>query len=395
MTLTNFHFLMLVVSRGEVEVLSGMRVIRKMRRLDYFAAESLFIKDKSTKTIRGRTFCEIFLLPTAEFQQIIRSQCDQAVIKKMKETASLGAKSAAKVNKLFGSADDLLSSHGFRLMFLPNSKFRYTWDLVALVGYTYYYFSIPLMVMRSLDGHRFSDHIVSFSFAFLWDFYFAMDLYLNFSRFMYFEEGIIVFDHERIRHRFLHEQNYRCETIATLPIDLLGCISSRWCFMLRLSKLFRLPSALTRMKKLERAMADLKLDKGMIWLKMLKLNLALVITCHWIGCLWHSCANLSSSVGYENNWIDQDEADTSLSIDHSALNGNGAYFRSLYFAIVSSTTVGYGDITPRNIIETTFATIVILFGGLILPAIVGTCTTHGQFINQFSIHGLFYFSSRI
>ena len=35
------------------------------------------------------------------------------------------------------------------------------------------------------------------------------------------------------------------------------------------------------------------------------------------------------------------------------------------------TTVGYGDIVPTNIIETTFATFVILFGGLVLPAVVG------------------------
>lgn len=34
-------------------------------------------------------------------------------------------------------------------------------------------------------------------------------------------------------------------------------------------------------------------------------------------------------------------------------------------------TVGYGDIVPTNILETFYATIVILFGGLLLPAIVG------------------------
>ena len=33
--------------------------------------------------------------------------------------------------------------------------------------------------------------------------------------------------------------------------------------------------------------------------------------------------------------------------------------------------IGYGDIVPTNIIETTYATIVILFGGIVLPAVVG------------------------
>jgi hypothetical protein len=352
-------------------VLSGLTVVRKMRRLDYFAAESLFSKDKSDKTIRGRTFSEIFLLPSSEFQDIIRSQCDKEIVDKMKERANLGARNANKVNKLFGSADDHLPSNGFQLIFFPNNKFRYSWDLIALLGYTFYYFSLPLMVMRYLEAGNFSDHLASFSVSYLWDIYFAVDLYLSFSRFMYFEEGLIVFDRDCIRRRFFRDHNSIAEIVAILPIDLFGVVNPRWCFILRLSKLVRLPRILTSMQKLERMMADFKLEKGLVLLKIGKLNIALVILCHWIGCLWHSCANVSLKFGFETNWIQQDEVDNTLSIDHDALNGNGAYLRSIYWAIVASTTVGYGDIIPTNIVETTFATVVILFGGLMLPAIVG------------------------
>ena len=34
-------------------------------------------------------------------------------------------------------------------------------------------------------------------------------------------------------------------------------------------------------------------------------------------------------------------------------------------------TVGYGDIVPRSTLETAFATLAVLFGGLIVPAMVG------------------------
>lgn len=34
-------------------------------------------------------------------------------------------------------------------------------------------------------------------------------------------------------------------------------------------------------------------------------------------------------------------------------------------------TVGYGDIAPRNIVEISFAAVFILIGGLVLPAVVG------------------------
>ncbi|KAH8069969.1 cyclic nucleotide-gated ion channel [Aureococcus anophagefferens] len=49
------------------------------------------------------------------------------------------------------------------------------------------------------------------------------------------------------------------------------------------------------------------------------------------------------------------------------------YLRSVYYAIVGMSTVGYGDIKPdpSNMLETNFSSCMILFGGLLLPAIVG------------------------
>jgi len=351
--------------------MSGATVERKMRRLDNFAAESLFTKTKSNRTIRARTFCEIFLLPSDEFQQIIYAQCDRNTIDKMKETAETMAKNASKANKLFGSADDPFLASGFKLIFYPNSAFRYTWDLVALLGYVFYIFSVPLMVMRYLDGAKFNEHLFSFCTSYLWDIYFVADLYLSFNHFMHHHEGLVVFDRDRIRQKFLEEHNAWLDFIAALPIDVLGTITSRWCFLLRLSKLVRLPQLLRSINKLERVMADSKLDKGLTVLKIATLNLALIVTCHWIACLWHSCASIGLSIGFETTWLLQDEEDPTLSINHSELNGFGAYLRSIYWAIVGTTTVGYGDIIPQNILETTVATVVILFGGLFLPAIVG------------------------
>jgi hypothetical protein len=38
------------------------------------------------------------------------------------------------------------------------------------------------------------------------------------------------------------------------------------------------------------------------------------------------------------------------------------YYRSIYYCIVTMTTVGYGDVFPTNSLERTFATIWMLFG---------------------------------
>lgn len=368
------------MSRGEAEVLNSSTVVRKLRRLDNFAPESLFLKNKSKQSVRGRTFCEIFLLPFNEFQQSIHSQCDHDMIEKMKETALRMSKNASKVNKLFGSADDHVPTGRLQRNFYPQSTFRRIWDFVILAGCIFYTFSVPLQVMRYLDGADFRDHLATFVVSYFWDLCFVLDLYLKFNHFMFLDEGLVVFDRHCIRQQFVQEHNIVLNFVASVPIDLVGLINPQWCFLLRLTKLLKLSQTVESFGYLERVLTDSKLDKGLIILKISQLNYALVVTCHWIGCMWHSCANISLKLGHDTNWLKQDEEDPALSIDHDDLNGFGAYLRSVYWAIVSTSTVGYGDIIPMNIVETTFATVIILFGGLVLPAIVGKNTRVYKFV---------------
>ena len=70
-----------------------------------------------------------------------------------------------------------------------------------------------------------------------------------------------------------------------------------------------------------------------------------------------------------SHWIDVDN--TSFFLNHTEFNNYAGYTRSFYFALVGMSTVGYGDITPQNEMETSVASIIILVGGLLLPAVVG------------------------
>jgi len=116
---------------------------------------------------------------------------------------------------------------------------------------------------------------------------------------------------------------------------------------------------------------ELKIDIDLVLYRVFKLNFFMVVVSHWVGCLWFMMGSLSKRLGYSENWLDADESNLSLSISHSDYGGFSVYLRSVYFAVVGMSTVGYGDIVPTNILETFYATIVILFGGLLLPAIVG------------------------
>lgn len=80
---------------------------------------------------------------------------------------------------------------------------------------------------------------------------------------------------------------------------------------------------------------------------------------HFIGVLWHALGIFEINyLGYEHNWISK----------YGIIEENAFYIRyiySLYFSVVTVTTVGYGDITPSNYIECLF-----LIGTLLISSAV-------------------------
>ncbi|KAJ8602071.1 hypothetical protein CTAYLR_001604 [Chrysophaeum taylorii] len=110
---------------------------------------------------------------------------------------------------------------------------------------------------------------------------------------------------------------------------------------------------------------------------IVKLNAGMILTCHWVGCLWMLAGRVSRRL-YDDktrSWIFVDRGDASSWSSCSSSVGVGActYVRAIYFAIVAMSTVGYGDIKPdpSNVLETVYTSGVILFGGLLLPSLVG------------------------
>jgi hypothetical protein len=73
---------------------------------------------------------------------------------------------------------------------------------------------------------------------------------------------------------------------------------------------------------------------------------------HVAGCLWY--ASHFFDVSSNENWItENDLKDESIPIK---------YVYSIYWATVTCTTVGYGDILPMNGFEMVWAMLIIVFG---------------------------------
>mmetsp|Transcript_6892 Transcript_6892/g.13730 ORF Transcript_6892/g.13730 Transcript_6892/m.13730 type:complete len:1017 (-) Transcript_6892:11-3061(-) len=386
----------ILISRGEVEVMKGRNVERKLQRFDRFAESSLFIKDVSKNLVKSKTFCEILLLPAEDFQRIVEAQCEEAHVAQMKETAEKQAKQNNKANKMFGSAEDAVPMAGFKKHCHPDSTFRRRWGVVMFFGVIYYIFSISLSIMVCVQDRTFSDNMTQFFLGYIVDCLFLVDLLFDSTFFMYIEEGLVVFDHERIRSHFFRNHSLAREVITGIPWDFLGLVvGQRYFNLLRVPKMLRITKLFKYLDGVEKLIVDSSISMDQAGRRVFKLMFVMIAVCHWVGCMWHMFADLSVIYygdelrpGHwrgdtpQSNWRKTDEADSLFDITHGDLGGFAGYLRSVYWAIVGLSTVGYGDIVPQNILETVFATVAILFGGLVLPAIVGGLAAYMGNLNQ-------------
>ena len=87
-------------------------------------------------------------------------------------------------------------------------------------------------------------------------------------------------------------------------------------------------------------LSEMKIDMDLSLYRVIKLNILMVLVCHWCGCLWYMMASLSIFLGYSQNWRHADESNELFSVSHSDFKGFAAYLRSIYWAIVGMSTVG-------------------------------------------------------
>ena len=82
---------------------------------------------------------------------------------------------------------------------------------------------------------------------------------------------------------------------------------------------------------------------------LVKFMFILLFICHWLACGW--AVTLSAVDAYYPRWIDEiQEADAAYGIITTD-SPFRIYIAAFYFCSYTITSVGYGDISPQNILE--------------------------------------------
>jgi len=137
---------------------------------------------------------------------------------------------------------------------------------------------------------------------------------------------------------------------------------------LRLLKLMRVLKNLKWLHKFESAVSIPYQQFALV-----RFIFVLLIVCHWQSCVWAMTLQLSDPLATPKipTWIDDVEAsDATFGIDIRS-QPMRTYLTAFYFCSYTMTSVGYGDIFPRNILERVVCTIIILTAGLCWAYVLG------------------------
>ena len=249
-------------------------------------------------------------------------------------------------------------------VFLPTDKWKETWDLLVLNMIIYSAISVPYRICFDAPATgMFGSLEQAVSFLFL------VDVIFNFNT-AYVEGEKWVIDRPAIAVRYLQGW-FWIDFPSCIPVGLLDALMSgdQGNFgMLRFLRLFRL-LRLLKLLRLATIVAELedRFDLNLCFLRIMQMLLALIFLAHILACFWFYMAAVVGIDPEILTWVSA-YRDGYLIEEPPSVQ----YLASMYWALTTLTTVGYGDIVATNDAERGYAVFALLMGALVFGYMISS-----------------------
>uniref|UniRef100_A0A673H5W6 Voltage-gated delayed rectifier potassium channel KCNH4 n=1 Tax=Sinocyclocheilus rhinocerous TaxID=307959 RepID=A0A673H5W6_9TELE len=258
-----------------------------------------------------------------------------------------------------------------RFILLHYGTFKAGWDWLILLATFYVAVTVPYNVCFTVVGGRdeltiprnppsVSDILVEILFM--------LDIVLNFRTTFVSTSGQVVYDARSICVHYVTTWLF-VDLIAALPFDLLYAFNVSVVSVIHLLKTVRLLRLLRLLQKLERYS-----QYSAVVLTLLMSMFALLA--HWMACVWYiigrSEIENNSPGSWDIGWLH--ELGKRLAVLGGGPSIRSSYVTSLYFALSSLTSVGFGNVSANTDSEKIFSICTMLIGALMHAAVFGNVT---------------------
>uniref|UniRef100_A0A8C6V6K1 Voltage-gated delayed rectifier potassium channel KCNH4 n=1 Tax=Neogobius melanostomus TaxID=47308 RepID=A0A8C6V6K1_9GOBI len=199
---------------------------------------------------------------------------------------------------------------------------------------------------------------------------FIIDIVLNFRTTFVSTSGQVVYDARSICIHYVTSWLF-VDLIAALPFDLLYAFNISVNFGVHLLKTVRLLRLLRLLQKLDRYS-----QYSAVVLTLLMSTFALLA--HWMACVWYfigrSEITASWDIGLSSPGRTRQKALGSGMTLGGGPSVRSSYVTSLYFALSSLTSVGFGNVSANTDSEKIFSICTMLIGALMHAVVFGNVT---------------------
>ena len=260
-------------------------------------------------------------------------------------------------------------AHSKLPVFIPTNNFRQNWDKFTMVILLYVIFVTPFSI-AFLDP---PDPVVVI-FDRVVDAVFWIDIVLNFRTAWVDVEGHMCFEWKECATKYAQGWLF-IDVVSCLPYDYFtlgddgmpGASRQLAVFrvlkVLKLTKLLRVFRSSRILKRMEQQMS---IKFGVI--KLLKFIVMIVMVAHWMACFYYLAGTMNEPSTQHESWINSHEYPEYYSFWDM-------YVLALYWAIMTITTIGYGDVPSGTTTERVVSIFCMILGACLYSYIVGTVTT--------------------